>query len=274
MKPRRTFSFLAGMALLGAIATYIEITRTTAQPSDRVGQPADRVAKPAEINNTARVAALPPAQAPIESAAPPGNPLWVLPLKQLSTTRDRPIFSPSRRPPPPATPSYVAPVSVRQPAKPVEPERPAVTLLGTVVGEVDQLGVGVFKESATGTVIKMRTGEDHQGWVLRSVKSREVTLTKDREKVTLELPAPGGDSPMMPGGLTPGMPVPGMRVPGMAVPGVQVPGVQVPGMAAPGAQVPGMAAPGAQASGAQVPGVQAPGVQAPGVQAPRRQPRR
>jgi len=268
MKRRRTFSFLAGMALLGAIATYIEITRTTAQPSDRVGQPADRVVKPAEINNAARVAALPPPKAPIESAAPPGNPLWVLPLKQLSTTRDRPIFSPSRRAPPPAAPTYVAPVSVRT-VKPAEPERPAVTLLGTVVGEVDQLGVGVFKESATGTVIKMRTGEDHQGWVLRSVKSREVTLTKDREKVTLELPPPGGDSPMMPGGLTPGMPVPGMRAPGMPVPGMAASGVQVPGVQVPGVQVPGVQMPGAQMPGAQMPGAQAPGVQAPG-----RQPRR
>src|SRR5215472_1432828 len=30
------------------------------------------------------------------------NPLWAIPLATLTTTRDRPIFSPSRRPPPPA----------------------------------------------------------------------------------------------------------------------------------------------------------------------------
>ncbi|MGB6401158.1 MAG: hypothetical protein WBF73_36605, partial [Bradyrhizobium sp.] len=44
-----------------------------------------------------------------------------LPLEQLSITRERPIFSPARRPPPPP-PTYIAPVAVRQPATPPEPE--------------------------------------------------------------------------------------------------------------------------------------------------------
>ena len=30
---------------------------------------------------------------------PSGNPLWAIPLRALTVTRDRPIFSPSRRPP-------------------------------------------------------------------------------------------------------------------------------------------------------------------------------
>src|SRR5262249_27227957 len=33
---------------------------------------------------------------------PSGNPLWAIPLTQLSATPERPIFSPSPRPPPPA----------------------------------------------------------------------------------------------------------------------------------------------------------------------------
>src|SRR5216684_625555 len=112
MNMHRAFQLLAGVALLGAIATYVEITRTTAQPSDSVVKSGE-----ADSMRTAARSADPA----VESSTP-GNPLWALPLKQLSTTRDRPIFSPSRRPPPPATPTYVAPVAVRQQVKPAEPE--------------------------------------------------------------------------------------------------------------------------------------------------------
>jgi len=186
MKPRRAFSLLTGVALLVAIAAYIEIARTTAQPSDQVVN-----SKPA---NPVRTAARPVDPA-VDGSASAGNPLWVLPLKQLSVTRERPIFSPSRRPPPPATPTYVAPVAaVRQPARPAEPERPSVTLLGTIVGEAERLGV--FLEPATRNIMRMRIGEDHQGWVLRAVQTREVTLAKGRQNIVLELPPPGGEGGM------------------------------------------------------------------------------
>ena len=108
--------------------------------------------------------------------------------EQLSITRERPIFSPSRRPPP-SPPGYVAPVAVRQPAKPPEPERPAVSLIGTVVGTDVQ--IGVFLEKATQNVVRQRLGEEHQGWVLRLVKVREVTLVKDVEQTLVLEPQPG-----------------------------------------------------------------------------------
>jgi general secretion pathway protein N len=322
----RAFQLLVGAALLGAIATYIEVTRTTAQPSNRVAtsgqadtnriaalppnpatagstpanpravqipdrsvrpggantartsalppsteveplnpgnprtaQSPDRVVKPG-VADTARTTALPPGTEiesstsgsanpttaqpsnraaksdeggtmrtaalppnPAAESSTPGNPLWALPLKQLSITRDRPIFSPSRRPPPPATPTYVAPVAVRQPVRPAEPERPAVSLLGTVIGEGDR--IGVFLESGTGTMIRMRVGEDHQGWVLRLIKAREVTLVKDRELVAvLELPAVGDSG--MPGSQS----FPGGAMPGAMMPGsVPIAGAQQPG---------------------------------------------
>ena len=119
-----------------------------------------------------------------EPPAPTGNPLWALPLKQLSITRERPIFSPSRRPPP--TPTNVAPVAVRQPVKPPKLEHPAVSLLGTIIGTDVQ--IGVFRETATQNVVRLRVGEGHRGWVLSLIKAREVTLVKDGEQaVVLEL---------------------------------------------------------------------------------------
>ena len=253
MKLRRAFSMLVGMALLGAIATYIEVSRTTAQPSDHVVSSASSTSSSSPTSsgetNTIRTAAR-SADPTAESPGSSGNPLWVLPLKQLSITRERPIFSPSRRPPPPAAPAYVAPVQVRQPVKQAEPARPAISLLGTVVGGAER--IGVFTETGTGSFVRMREGEDHQGWVLRSVQAREVTLVKDSEKITLELSPPGGDSPTMGGGFQPGI------QPGTLPPGFQPPQF---GALQPGAQ-PGIQ-PGLQ------PGMQ-PGVQAAGGRQPRR----
>src|SRR5258708_33146709 len=37
----------------------------------------------------------------VTEAGSTGNPLWAVPLDALSMTRERPLFSPSRRPPPP-----------------------------------------------------------------------------------------------------------------------------------------------------------------------------
>jgi hypothetical protein len=120
----------------------------------------------------------------------PANPLWAVPLKQLSNTRERPIFSPSRRPPasavvgpPPAT------VPVRVPPKTAGPQSPELSLVGTVIGEKES--IAVFVEDTTKNSVRLRTGEAHKGWTLRSVQGREATLEKDRESVNLSLPQPG-----------------------------------------------------------------------------------
>jgi hypothetical protein len=174
MKLRSAYPLLVTVAVLGAIAAYVGIAHTTAPSSD-------------EAVNSGEAA---PARTTAPKRPPPdGNPLWALPLKQLSNTRERPIFSPSRRPPPPATPSYVAPVAVRTPQKPKEPERPSITLLGTIVGTSES--IAIFLNPATRDIVRLRPGEDHEGWALRSVKAREVSLVKDRERVVLELPPPG-----------------------------------------------------------------------------------
>jgi hypothetical protein len=184
MNQRLAYVLVAGAAVLGVIAGVIEISRTIAQPTESTPGTAD-----------APRAAAPPA-APA-SPPPSGNPLWTIPLKQLSMTKERPIFSPSRRPPPPpmvAAP-YVAPVVSRPPPKPKEPERPTVSLVGTVASTTE--AIGVFMEAATRNIIRLRVGEDHQGWVLRAIKGREATLEKDSQSAVLELPPPGGDAAML-----------------------------------------------------------------------------
>ncbi|HEY6025244.1 MAG TPA: hypothetical protein VIV34_13825 [Pseudolabrys sp.] len=114
-----------------------------------------------------------------------GNPLWAIPLKELSAARERPIFSSSRRPPAPAV--VTAPyVPSPQPAKPAEPERPQLSLVGTIAG--DKEGFGIFLDRSANTVLRLKTGEEHKGWILREVRSRETVLEKGDETATLALP--------------------------------------------------------------------------------------
>jgi general secretion pathway protein N len=121
-----------------------------------------------------------------------GNPLWVVALSSLSVTRERPIFSPSRRPPPPAVVAAprVPPV-MRPPPKPEAPDHPLLTLVGTVSGETG--GIGIFLDQSTKNVIRLRTGQNHTGWILRSIQGREASFEKDDQTATLALPPPGAE---------------------------------------------------------------------------------
>ena len=129
-----------------------------------------------------------PAAKAAPAPAPIANPLWAIPLGSLTVTRERPIFTPSRRPP---APTVVAPPPVAAPkaaAAPPPPDRPNLTLIGTVVGTNE--GIGVFLDRNTHGLVRLKTGEGHAGWVLRSIKAREATLEKQQRTETLSLPAP------------------------------------------------------------------------------------
>ena len=129
---------------------------------------------------------------PAPSAEPSinGNPLWMIPRESLTATRERPIFLPSRRPPPAvvARPSVELPKSL--PPAP-EAQRPALRLLGVVTGT--KADVAIFISETTQKTIRLKMGEGHEGWVLQSVKAREVVLEKNRRSAVIELPAPMTD---------------------------------------------------------------------------------
>jgi len=179
---------------------------------------------------------------PQQPADPTGNPLWAVPLSSLTATRERPIFLPSRRAPAPAvagTPVVVAP----PPPPPAEPEQPALTLVGVIAGETE--GFAVFLDAATNSAVRLRTGQDHQGWVLRSVKGREATLEKNKRTATLTLPAPTvltleGAAPVPAVAPPSPMPLPMLRPPAPAAPrpGGAVPPHQLPA-GAPRQAIPG-----------------------------------
>ena len=141
------------------------------------------------LNSGLEPSAVRPAVAITRDRAPTGNPLWGIPLRTLTATRERPLFSPSRRPPAQA---IAAPAPAPRPvveAKPPEPDHPLLTIVGTIVSASD--GIGVFIDQASNEVVRIHTGQQHAGWVLRSVHGREASFEKNERKSTLALPAPG-----------------------------------------------------------------------------------
>jgi len=125
-----------------------------------------------------------------------GNPLWAIQLGSLKTTGERPIFSPTRRPSAPV----VLPVAVAAPPppppKPAEPVPLRLTLLGTVVA--GDRGIAICLDPVTGATIRVRSGEDFEGWSLRSVQAREATFEKAEQRALLALPSPDDPQPRAP----------------------------------------------------------------------------
>jgi general secretion pathway protein N len=89
--------------------------------------------------------------------------------------------------------SYSPPV--RPPPKETPPERPQLSLVGTIVGRA--AGFGLFVDPATKAVVRLKTGSAYRGWVLRTVREREVVLEKSHLSATITLPAPGRHLPVM-----------------------------------------------------------------------------
>ena len=192
MNARRTLLLaallLAGGAARGANPPNVmdDIAPPSVIPAPVDMMPAAPRAREPEPIDTPAARPSQPVAKPFEPSA---NPLWAIPLSRLSATRDRPLFVPSRRAPAPGV--AAAPVAAPAPPAPpaAEPGRPSLTLVGAIASDTE--GFAVFLDQATNTVIRLRTGQDHQGWVLRAVKGREATLVKASISTTLMLPEPG-----------------------------------------------------------------------------------
>jgi general secretion pathway protein N len=124
----------------------------------------------------------------LNNSAVTGNPLWGITIETLHTTRERPIFSPSRRPPMPAAIAAPPPPPL---SPPPAPDEPAFDLLGTVAGS--GVGYAVFLDKTTQEIVRLKTGEGQDGWILQSVKDREAVLTNDNRTAVMRLPSPTGE---------------------------------------------------------------------------------
>jgi general secretion pathway protein N len=163
-----------GMLMAGPVPELRAATPATLDilPGDGNAPPGDTIGSPKPLARPNQEGGKP---------VPSGNPLWAVPLSVLTATQERPIFSPSRHPPPRAA---VAPVDRNPPAPPkaAEPEHPLLTLVGTVLGEDE--AIAVFLDRTNQKAVRLRQGETHDGWTLSSVLPREATLKKaDRAEV-------------------------------------------------------------------------------------------
>ena len=105
-----------------------------------------------------------------------GNPLWSIPVTSLNASRERPIFSESRRPPAPAaTPA----------AQASQPVQLSLALVGAIASETQS--VAIFVDSKTKGVVRLKPGESHFGWVLREVNARTVTMQRGSTSTTLTI---------------------------------------------------------------------------------------
>jgi hypothetical protein len=175
------------LSLHAAVATTASITTDALDAGiaeeARLGGPL--TSSSSEPVTSVRVVAPPPAPDRPLSA----NPLWALPLAKLSSTRDRPIFSPSRRPPP-VVAAEPTPAAPPPPPRKKEMQPPPLSLVGTIASEEE--GFGIFLDQSTKQALRLKLGEDYQGWKLRMIRGREVMMEKDQQEAILTLPSPGG----------------------------------------------------------------------------------
>ena len=129
------------------------------------------------------------ARAPATPTAGLASPLAVHPLDRLSATRERPLFSPSRRAP--APPPIV---SLPPPPPPPPPEPPNVTLVGIVM---DAGEARAIVQSGPNEVRRVRIGDDIGGWKVVQIEGRRLVLKLDSRVATFSMfsghrnPAPG-----------------------------------------------------------------------------------
>jgi hypothetical protein len=120
--------------------------------------------------------------------APPGNPLWAIPIGSLTATVERPIFEPSRRRPPAKVPDKVPADETASLPPASNPTGPPLVLLGAVDNE--RKSIAIFREQTTKNIVRLKIGDSHSGWTLRRVNGREATFNRGRETSLLLIEIP------------------------------------------------------------------------------------
>ena len=175
-------------ALLGLAADFgASAQELSAVRQSRADMPTPRKSLTRSGISDERGSAVLQSSAPSAASSQSANPLWAIPLASLAPTRERPIFSPSRRPPADGPPAASA---QRPPMPPAEekPPKPPFILLAAIAGENDE--IALLLEETTKIVVRLRLGQSHSGWTLRSVRGREATLQGYQQTATLSLPNP------------------------------------------------------------------------------------
>jgi hypothetical protein len=161
------------------------------EPADRPASEIERASAPGTegtgVADGAGLSGVPGAPDP-GARSPAGNPLWTIPLTALTATRDRPLFSASRRPPIVAAPVVAPPAQKQEDPAPPPPERPSFTLAGTIVSPA--ASVAVLQGSNADAIFRLRVGEENDGWRVQGIDLRSIVVEKGAQSVELDLPRP------------------------------------------------------------------------------------
>jgi general secretion pathway protein N len=175
-------------ALLGIATAFWPASACAQQPSAGthpmadIGQLQANSRGPADRGTQSSVAGAQNLEA--HDAAPDRlNPLWDAPIASFAPTRERPIFSPSRRP---AIAALPPPVQLPPAPSQQKPRKPPFVLLGAIEGENEQ--IALLLEETTKAVVRLRAGQSHSGWTLRTVKGSEAVLQGYQQTATLVVP--------------------------------------------------------------------------------------
>ena len=107
-----------------------------------------------------------------------------LSLEALSATRLQPLFSPTRRPPPPEAARPVsAPAQQRT-------KQPDAVLTAVIIGT--DMRAAIFKRSGETKTLSLAPGGEIEGWKLTRIDERQVQLRRDTDLVTLPLAKASG----------------------------------------------------------------------------------
>jgi hypothetical protein len=165
-------SSIVAVFALGSALTLggVGVTRAQAQPQTQTQTQTQTQAK---TQTRLQV----PSQAPATPTAGLASPLAVHSLDRLSATRERPLFSPSRRAPAPPPPI------VRPPPPPPEP--PNVTLVGIVMDAEEARAI--VQSGSKNEVRRVRVGDDIGGWKVAQIENRRLVLKLDSRQATFSM---------------------------------------------------------------------------------------
>ena len=115
------------------------------------------------------------------SAAAEGSP-----PSAYEATRLRPLFSPTRRPPPPSAPAFVAPpVAAIAPAPVMAPD---LAVSGVIVGTHTR--IAIVKRPSDAVFTRVTPGSQIDGWTVSDIQPRAIVLRRDDRSVTIGMPEP------------------------------------------------------------------------------------
>lgn len=128
---------------------------------------------------------------------PPVNPLAAITVESMSAMVERPLFNPTRAPPPPVV-EQPPPEPVAEVETPVAEDTTGpqdFTLLGVSIKGGERFAL--VRYNKTNEIFRLKSGQYLSDWELRSVESKEIVIARNDAELTIRLfdaarqPAPG-----------------------------------------------------------------------------------